>query len=183
MQRLSLAALHARRSSHCCAPRPPQRSPTLPCRRVTNAMSATSTRRGGGLRNDFGLTYAKVLLPAETIDNALDSWSGKITDRLRVGGDLRADWTSRLPLPIRRVSKPLRSSNSAFTPTRPSFRIASEYMSMNKSRRTARKTKKRTSAMATPRMVFTSRAVSFTCPSAGGCRTRPRSCARSPAST
>jgi hypothetical protein len=48
---------------------------------------------GGGLRNDFGLTYAKVLLPAETIDNALDSWSGKITDRLRVGGDLRADWT------------------------------------------------------------------------------------------
>jgi hypothetical protein len=48
---------------------------------------------GGGLRNDFGLTYAKVLLPAETIDNALDSWTGKITDRLRVGGDLRADWT------------------------------------------------------------------------------------------
>ena len=48
---------------------------------------------GGGLRNDFGLTYAKVLLPAETIDNALDSWNGKITDRVRVGGDLRADWT------------------------------------------------------------------------------------------
>src|SRR6201996_5026392 len=48
---------------------------------------------GGGLRNDFGLTYAKVLLPAETVDNALNSWSGKLTDRLRVGGDLRADWT------------------------------------------------------------------------------------------
>jgi hypothetical protein len=48
---------------------------------------------GGGLRNEFGVTYAKVLLPAETIDNALDSWTGKITDRLRVGGDLRADWT------------------------------------------------------------------------------------------
>jgi hypothetical protein len=48
---------------------------------------------GGGLRNDFGLTYAKVLLPAETVDNAIDSWSGKITDRLRVGGDLRTDWT------------------------------------------------------------------------------------------
>ena len=40
---------------------------------------------GGGLRNDFGLTYAKVLLPAETVDNALDSWTGKLTDRLRVG--------------------------------------------------------------------------------------------------
>jgi hypothetical protein len=48
---------------------------------------------GGGLRNEFGLTYAKVLLPAETVDNALDSWTGKLTDRLRVGGDLRADWT------------------------------------------------------------------------------------------
>jgi hypothetical protein len=48
---------------------------------------------GGGLRNEFGLTYAKVLLPADTLDNALDSWNGKITDRLRVGGDLRADWT------------------------------------------------------------------------------------------
>ena len=48
---------------------------------------------GGALRNDFGLTYAKVLLPAETVDNALDSWNGKITDRLRVGGDLRTDWS------------------------------------------------------------------------------------------
>lgn len=48
---------------------------------------------GGGLRNQFGVTYARVLLPAETLDNALDSWTGKITDRLRVGGDLRADWT------------------------------------------------------------------------------------------
>src|SRR5258708_18142740 len=48
---------------------------------------------GGGLRNAFGLTYAKVLLPAETLDNALDSWDGKLTDRLRVGRDLRPDWT------------------------------------------------------------------------------------------
>jgi hypothetical protein len=48
---------------------------------------------GGGLRNEFGVTYAKLLLPAESLDNALDSWTGKITDRLRVGGDLRADWT------------------------------------------------------------------------------------------
>ncbi len=48
---------------------------------------------GGGLRNDFGMTYAKLLLPAETVDDALDSWNGKITDRLHVGGDLRADWS------------------------------------------------------------------------------------------
>jgi hypothetical protein len=48
---------------------------------------------GGGMRNDFGVTYAKVLLPAETVDNVLDSWTGKITDRLRFGGDLRSDWS------------------------------------------------------------------------------------------
>jgi hypothetical protein len=48
---------------------------------------------GGGLRNEFGTTYAKVLLPAETIDTKLDAWTGKVTDILRVGGDLRADWT------------------------------------------------------------------------------------------
>jgi hypothetical protein len=61
---------------------------------------------GGGLRNEFGLTYAKVLLPAETLDSALDSWTGKLTDRLRVGGDLRADWT--------RVTAPHTSSQQAF---------------------------------------------------------------------
>jgi hypothetical protein len=48
---------------------------------------------GGGLRNDFGITYAKVLLPANTVDSTLDTWTGKVTDALRVGGDLRSDWT------------------------------------------------------------------------------------------
>ena len=53
---------------------------------------------GGGLRSEFGVTYAKVLLPAETVDNTLDTWTGKITDRLQVGGDLRTDW-SRVTTP------------------------------------------------------------------------------------
>jgi hypothetical protein len=49
---------------------------------------------GGGLRNEFGVTYAKVLLPAETLDNTLDAWTGKIGNIVRIGGDLRADWTT-----------------------------------------------------------------------------------------
>jgi hypothetical protein len=49
---------------------------------------------GGGLRSDFGVIFAKSLLPAETLGNQLDAWTGKVTDRIRVGGDLRADWTS-----------------------------------------------------------------------------------------
>jgi hypothetical protein len=62
---------------------------------------------GAGLRNAFGLTYAKVLLPAETLDNTLDSWDGKLADRLRVGGDLRAAWT--------RVTAPNTASQQAFS--------------------------------------------------------------------
>src|SRR5271167_2829853 len=49
---------------------------------------------GGALRTEFGITYAKLLMPAETIDDSLvANWTGKITDNLRVGGDLREDWT------------------------------------------------------------------------------------------
>src|SRR5450432_1716091 len=48
---------------------------------------------GGGLRNEFGTTYAKMLLPEQTIDGVLDKWSGKINDYVRIGGDLRADWS------------------------------------------------------------------------------------------
>jgi hypothetical protein len=49
---------------------------------------------GGGLRSEFGITYAKMLLPAEPVDSSLISnWTGKIIDSLRVGGDLREDWT------------------------------------------------------------------------------------------
>jgi len=61
---------------------------------------------GGGLRSEFGVTYAKVLLPAETVDNTLDTWTGKITDRLQVGGDLRSDWT--------RVTAPNSPSQQSF---------------------------------------------------------------------
>jgi hypothetical protein len=48
---------------------------------------------GGGLRNDFGIIYAKTLLPAQTLDGTLDAWTGKVLPMLRIGGDLRADWS------------------------------------------------------------------------------------------
>jgi hypothetical protein len=49
---------------------------------------------GGGLRSDFGAIFAKTLLPADTLGDQLDAWTGKLTERIRVGGDLRADWSS-----------------------------------------------------------------------------------------
>src|SRR5450631_1109731 len=49
---------------------------------------------GGGLRNNFGIVYAKALLPAQSLDGALDAWTGHLIDPIRVGGDLRAAWTN-----------------------------------------------------------------------------------------
>ena len=48
---------------------------------------------GGGLRNNFGILYAKLLLPAQPIDGAIAAWTGQAIDSLRLGGDLRAAWT------------------------------------------------------------------------------------------
>jgi len=49
---------------------------------------------GGGLRSEFGITYAKLLLPAEPVNSSLVSnWTGTIIDSLRVGVDLREDWS------------------------------------------------------------------------------------------
>jgi hypothetical protein len=52
---------------------------------------------GGGLRNSFGILFAKALLPANPIDD-LAVWNGKLVDAVRLGGDLRAEWSdSRVP--------------------------------------------------------------------------------------
>jgi hypothetical protein len=62
---------------------------------------------GGGLRNEFGTTYSKVLLPAQTIDDPhLNAWNGRLGDIVRLGGDLRADWT--------RTTQPNTPSQSGF---------------------------------------------------------------------
>ena len=48
---------------------------------------------GGGLRNDFGLIYAQNVLPAQTVGGPDAVWGGKLTEFLRLGGDLRANWS------------------------------------------------------------------------------------------
>lgn len=48
---------------------------------------------GGGLRNNFGIVYAKALLPAQGLTDKLDVWTGQLIDAVRVGGDLRAEWS------------------------------------------------------------------------------------------
>lgn len=61
---------------------------------------------GGGLRNDFGTTYSKVLLPAEAIAAEFDKWNGRVGDVLKIGGDLRADYS--------RVTAPHTPANQGF---------------------------------------------------------------------
>ena len=48
---------------------------------------------GGGLRNGFGNSYSKSSLLAVRLDGVVDEWSGKVIDALRIGGDLREDWS------------------------------------------------------------------------------------------
>jgi hypothetical protein len=48
---------------------------------------------GGGLRNDFGLVFAKTLLPAHTLPESAPNWTGKFFDHLRLGADVRGGWT------------------------------------------------------------------------------------------
>jgi hypothetical protein len=47
---------------------------------------------GGGLRNDFGVIFAQTLMPAHTVSN-VTKWTGRVSELIRLGGDLRAGWT------------------------------------------------------------------------------------------
>ncbi len=48
---------------------------------------------GGGLRSEFGDIFAQNVMPEEHLDLGTDEWLGRIGDRIRVGGDLRTDWS------------------------------------------------------------------------------------------
>lgn len=54
---------------------------------------------GGGLRNTFGLVFAENVMPATTLPANAPVWLGQVLqDIVRVGGDLRTDW-SRTTVP------------------------------------------------------------------------------------
>lgn len=54
---------------------------------------------GGGLRNSFGLVFAENVMPASPLPAAAPVWLGQVLqDIVRVGGDLRTDW-SRTTIP------------------------------------------------------------------------------------
>jgi len=62
---------------------------------------------GGGLRNDFGIVFAENVMPAAGLPEGVPSWSGRVGDFLRLGGDLRASWT--------RTEVPRASAQQAFS--------------------------------------------------------------------
>lgn len=53
---------------------------------------------GGGLRNDFGVVFLQNSMPARTLPDSLPRWLGKVGDFVRLGGDLRENWT-RIDVP------------------------------------------------------------------------------------
>jgi hypothetical protein len=48
---------------------------------------------GGGMRSTFGDVFAQTLLPMRHIDTGGDTWTGAVNSFIRLGGDLRYDWT------------------------------------------------------------------------------------------
>jgi hypothetical protein len=48
---------------------------------------------GGGLRTAFGDLYSQYQLPMTHLDTGADNWTGDLGKFIRVGGDLRYDWT------------------------------------------------------------------------------------------
>jgi len=48
---------------------------------------------GGGLRTEFGDVVSENVLPASHIDMGGQPWLGKVGDFVRIGADLRADWS------------------------------------------------------------------------------------------
>jgi len=48
---------------------------------------------GGGMRNDFGLVFAKTLLPMKPLSEKLPDWNGTVGQYLRLGADYRGSWT------------------------------------------------------------------------------------------
>jgi len=64
--------------------------PYLAVRTGLKCVSCHVNPTGGGLRNDYGLVFAKTLLPAHSLPADTPDWTGRISDWLRVGGDVRA---------------------------------------------------------------------------------------------
>ena len=48
---------------------------------------------GGGLRNDFGIVFAENAMPASPLPDGTPTWTGRVGDFVRLGGDVRGTWT------------------------------------------------------------------------------------------
>ena len=48
---------------------------------------------GGGLRNTFGAVFAQTLMPIWHLDTGQEAWTGALNSFIRIGGDLRYDWS------------------------------------------------------------------------------------------
>lgn len=68
--------------------------PYLAVRQDLKCITCHVNPTGGGLRNDFGIAFAQNVLPARPAAAGTPNWSGKLADLLRIGGDLRTNWST-----------------------------------------------------------------------------------------
>src|SRR5262249_45076157 len=78
--------------------------PYLAVRQGLECINCHVNPTGGGLRNAFGSTFAQQLLPAKPATSPV--MSGAISDLVRVGADVRANWSD--------TSTPNRADDSGF---------------------------------------------------------------------
>jgi len=75
-------------------PRPAGAEPYLAVQQGYACAACHVNTTGGGLRNDFGIVFAENVLPATPLPANVPVWTGKVGDLVRLGGDVRAGWTS-----------------------------------------------------------------------------------------
>jgi hypothetical protein len=67
--------------------------PYLAVQQGYKCMSCHVNPTGGGLRNDFGAVFSQNVMPARSMPGDLPAWTGKVGEVVRLGGDVREDWT------------------------------------------------------------------------------------------
>jgi hypothetical protein len=75
-------------------PRAARSEPYLAVQQGYKCSSCHVNPTGGALRNEFGIVFAENVMPATLLPSSAPVWTGKLGEFVRLGGDVRAQWSS-----------------------------------------------------------------------------------------